>query len=318
MAHKTSAMVEAGILAAIAIVFALISTYVPVLGMLVNFIWCLPIILCGMRNGLRWSIMTLAVSGAVISILISPLNALLLVAVFGPLGLVLGECMRRKLPPIKLMAISSVAAFASLMISVGITFVVLGADPISMFFGMFDDALADIIGIYKQQGLSEEQIQAATASAQDSFKLIRLVLPASFVISAPILAFLNYWVARLILNKLGEHFEAFPPFTSLSLPRWLVAPYLVSLVLVFMFEGQQTGMPYLLGVNLQMLCSFILVMQGLAVIFWYIKDKNLPTWWGKIAVALIFISQFVSQYVVFIGAFDLFMDFRKIRTNSHK
>ena len=76
--------------------------------------------------------------------------------------------------------------------------------------------------------------------------------------------------------------------------------------------------PYLLGVNLQMLCSFILVMQGLAVIFWYIKDKNLPTWWGKIAVALIFISQFVSQYVVFIGAFDLFMDFRKIRTNSHK
>ena len=63
MAHKTSAMVEAGILAAIAIVFALISTYVPVLGMLVNFIWCLPIILCGMRNGLRWSIMTLAVSG---------------------------------------------------------------------------------------------------------------------------------------------------------------------------------------------------------------------------------------------------------------
>ena len=173
MAHKTSAMVEAGILAAIAIVFALISTYVPVLGMLVNFIWCLPIILCGMRNGLRWSIMTLAVSGAVISILISPLNALLLVAVFGPLGLVLGECMRRKLPPIKLMAISSVAAFVSLMISVGITFVVLGADPISMFFGMFDDALADIIGIYKQQGLSEEQIQAATASAQDSFNYKR-------------------------------------------------------------------------------------------------------------------------------------------------
>ena len=318
MAHKTSAMVEAGILAAIAIVFALISTYVPVLGMLVNFIWCLPIILCGMRNGLRWSIMTLVVSGAVVAILISPINALLLVAVFGPLGLVVGECMKRKLPPVKLMAISSVAAFVSLIASVGITFAFLGSDPISMFFGMFDEALADITAIYKQQGLSEEQIQAATTSAQDSFKLIRLVLPASFVISAPILAFINYWVAKSILNKLGEHFEPFPPFTSIILPRWLAIPYIISLVLVFTFDGQQASMPYLLGVNLQMLCSFILVMQGLAIIFWYIKDKNLPKWWGKVAVALIFISQFVSQYVVFIGVFDLFMDFRKIRKGQPK
>ena len=53
MAHKTSAMVEAGIMAAIAIVFALINMYVPFVGMFLNFIWPLPIILCGMRHGMR-------------------------------------------------------------------------------------------------------------------------------------------------------------------------------------------------------------------------------------------------------------------------
>ena len=37
MIRKTSAMVEAGILAAVAIVMALISMYVPVLGAFVNF-----------------------------------------------------------------------------------------------------------------------------------------------------------------------------------------------------------------------------------------------------------------------------------------
>lgn len=43
MIRKTSAMVEAGILAAIAIVFAIISMYVPVIGSFINFLWPLPI-----------------------------------------------------------------------------------------------------------------------------------------------------------------------------------------------------------------------------------------------------------------------------------
>ena len=47
MFRKTSAMVEAGILAAIAIVMALISMYVPVAGVFVNFVWPLPIIISG-------------------------------------------------------------------------------------------------------------------------------------------------------------------------------------------------------------------------------------------------------------------------------
>ena len=45
MIRKTSAMVEAGILAAIAIVFAIISMYVPVIGSFINFLWPLPIAL---------------------------------------------------------------------------------------------------------------------------------------------------------------------------------------------------------------------------------------------------------------------------------
>ena len=53
MIRKTSAMVEAGILAAVAIVMALISMYVPVLGAFVNFVWPLPIVICGCRHRLE-------------------------------------------------------------------------------------------------------------------------------------------------------------------------------------------------------------------------------------------------------------------------
>ena len=69
-------MVEAGILAAIAIVMALIVMYVPVLGAFVNFLWPLPIVICGARHGLKWSIMTLLVATIIIAIeLIHVLNS---------------------------------------------------------------------------------------------------------------------------------------------------------------------------------------------------------------------------------------------------
>ena len=114
MIRKTSAMVEAGILAAVAIVMALISMYVPVLGAFVNFVWPLPIVICGCRHGLKWSIMTLLVATVIIAMIISPINAFFLAAIFGLLGLILGECMRRHLPPMKMMLYGSVGAVIAL------------------------------------------------------------------------------------------------------------------------------------------------------------------------------------------------------------
>ena len=68
---RTRSLVEGGILSAMAIVFALISVYIPVLGMFVNLVWPVPIVLLGVRHGFRWSFLCLAVSGVVMAILIS-------------------------------------------------------------------------------------------------------------------------------------------------------------------------------------------------------------------------------------------------------
>lgn len=91
MIRRTSAMVEAGILAAIAIVFAIISMYVPVIGSFINFLWPLPIAICGMRNGLRWSVMTLIVADIAVAVLISPLHAFFAAGCFWFSGADLGR-----------------------------------------------------------------------------------------------------------------------------------------------------------------------------------------------------------------------------------
>ena len=292
MIRKTSAMVEAGILAAIAIVFAIISMYVPVIGSFINFLWPLPIAICGMRNGLRWSVMTLIVADIAVAVLISPLHAFSLLAAFGLVGLTLGECMRRGYKPFKLMLISSVACLISIGASFLIALYIMGIQPVDMMFTSLEEAARESVGYYQSMGMSQTEIDAAVKSNAEMLRMMRLIMPGAFFLCAPIIAFVNYLAARKILSKLGVAFEEFPPFTQWNVPGWMLWPYGISL--------------------LQVISSVFFVLQGIALIYWWLEKNNKPKWWGTVSVALLFFVQIFSQIIVFVGAFDLVFDFRNL------
>ena len=72
---RVKPMVESGILSAVAILFAIISAYVPVLGAFINIIWPVPLVLLGVRHGHKWSIMATVVAGLITAMLLHPLHA---------------------------------------------------------------------------------------------------------------------------------------------------------------------------------------------------------------------------------------------------
>ena len=84
-------MVEGAICAAIAIVFNLLFAYVPFMGIILNLIMPLPLVVCGMRNGMRWSIMAAVVSTVLVAMTVNPIHALFYIGVYGVMGIVLGE-----------------------------------------------------------------------------------------------------------------------------------------------------------------------------------------------------------------------------------
>lgn len=313
--RKTSAMVEAGILAAIAVVMALIAMYVPVIGAFVNFVWPLPVIICGMRHGLKYSVMTLIVASIIVGIVISPIQAFFLGAIFGLLGLVLGECMRRHLPAAKIMLYGSVGAVIALILNIVLSFAILDIDPIAMMFSQFDKSLTDMADFYRSHGISETDTQAAVQSYSEMIKMMRIIMPGAFLLSAPMLAFVNYFVAKKVLSRLGESFEDLPPFVNWIVPSWVIAPFIISLVGVTYFyinKLTETWM-YKLCVNVQTVCTFLLVLQAICLVYWYVQTKNKPKWWAGVFTTLIFIVPILSQIMVYVGAFDMVADFRKIR-----
>ncbi len=316
MIHKTSAMVEAGIMAAIAIVMALIIMYVPVLGVFVNFLWPLPIVICGCRHGLKWSIMTLLVATIIIAMIMSPINAFFLAAIFGLLGLILGECMRRHLSPMKLMLYGSAGGIIALVLNIVLSFLVLGIDPINMMFTSFDESLVQLAEYYREHGMSEADIKTSIDSYKEMFRMMRIIMPGAFFLCAPVMAFVNYIAAKKILVKLGESFEDFPDFILLKVPKWILWPYCISLLAVtYFYQTNQSSWMYNVSVNVQTVCSFALVFQGIVLLYWFVDAKKKPRWWANIGTLVLFTIPIFSQIMVYVGAFDLVFDFRKIRNS---
>lgn len=315
MVRKTSEMVEAGILAAIAVLFAILGTYLPVLGVIFNFLWSVPVAVCGMRNGLRWSIMTLIVAGAVIGSLLGPVQALSVMAMFGLLGLALGECMYRGYTPAKTLVYSSAATFVSILLSMGLAMLVMGTNPVDIMFSGLEEALNETQGYYRAAGMSEEQIAAAVQSNKDMIELIRLILPGSLIVCSPIIAFANYMGSRKVLSKMGVAFAPLPPFKNWRVSEYLIWPFALSMGFMATYPDAPK-LAFEIAVNIQTVTSVAFLFQGWAVIYWWLEKNGKPLWLGAVSVVLALSVQLVSTFIVLLGAFESVFDNRNLKERS--
>ena len=79
-----------------------------------------------------------------------------------------------------------------------------------------------------------------------------------------------------------------------------------------MFLGQ--GMMADAGLNmfLAMLCIYI--AQGLSIIVYFLKVRKVPTFFWFVLFILIFVQPLLIGLVAGLGVFDIWADFRKLRT----
>lgn len=311
--RKTSSMVEGGILSAVAIIFAIISVYLPILGVFVNLIWPVPILLLGVRHGVKWSLMCLTVSGIIIAIIVNPLQAISVVVGFGLIGVALGYGIRKEMTPLKTLFIGSIASFLSKGAVLIIGFLMMGINPIEFQFEATGQAIQNVLEIYRSMGLSEDQLQEMQSTLEKTIGLMKIIMPAGFAVASILDTYINFWLAKAVLKKLGQHIADFPPFTEYSLPDFMLWIYGVSLLLVTYYNPTPEHILYLIGANLQTIASLALLVQGVAITYYFIEKKGWPKFLKSILVLLLFSSQFLVQLAVLLGAFDIFFNYRKLR-----
>jgi len=311
--RKTSAMVEGAICAAIAIVFNLLFAYVPFMGIVLNLIMPLPLVVCGMRNGLRWSVMAAVVSTVLVAMTVNPIHALFYIGVYGIMGIVLGECMHRHLPAKKLLLYASLGALVSIGINMLLALYVMGIHPVDMMFKSLDDAIPQIAASFNTASMPADQAAAFTAQMTEMVSMIKIILPGAMLLMAPILVMVNYWAARKILARTGETFPEFPPAEEWSFPAVVGLVYVAALFVIQYFQNDRTHLAYTVAANVWAICSMLLMVQGFTFTYWYLKKHNKPLGWMKVIIPLCMLISLFGLIMTYIGGYDILFDARKLR-----
>lgn len=310
---KIRPMIEGGILSAMAIVFAFISAYVPVLGTFVNLVWPVPIILLGVRHGYKWSIMATVVAGIIIALMMHPLHAASVVIGYSLIGIALGYAIRAGFSPVKTLLWGAAASLVSKALLLFISALILGLNPLALQTEGLKATVENAVAIYRAIGIPETQLQQIEDNLSNTVEIMVKVIPAGFVLASIADTYLNFWVAKAVLKKLGVTLPSFPPIKRWGFPVTVLYLYGVSIGLLYLGNSNQLEWLIDTGMNLNALMTVLLIVQGMALFYYFADKYNLPSLLRGIILVVLVFGPFL-QLVAMAGAFDMAIDYRRLRT----
>jgi uncharacterized protein YybS (DUF2232 family) len=306
-------MVEAGVLSAVAVVFAVINLYIPLLGIFLNVFWPVPLVLLGVRHGLKWSALALASSALILAIIVNPLQSLLQAAGLGGIGLVLGWSLNKGNPPVMTLGFGAAASLLSKILVIALLFLFAGGNPFDLGPETIAKAVSDTMELYRSFGMSDAELAQIKPIVESTLNMMKLILPAGIVFAAFFDAYANLWLARAILGRLGTFTPGLPEFKNLLLHQHFLLFYGVSLLLTALLKNQPDSLFYQASVNANFIMAMPILLQGIAVAWSFSYRKNWPGISRWLLVSMLILLQPVSIVVIFLGMADFVFDFRKLR-----
>lgn len=308
---------EGAILSAVAAALGLLGIYIPPLSVLTSLVWLVPLIIVTMRWGLKRGAMAVMITGVLVGLLSTPVEAILLLVEYGALALVYGHSFRKMLPLKKTLFRGVVAAVVGSLLMILISMGILGIEPADISKQMAQASQATV-SLYESTGLLDQfeaqGIDRATviAMTEQVAKVMVTIIPSILVVMAIITAVISLLISRSVLAKLKIKVpDKLPPFRMWRLDFRFVYGFIFGLVLFLLGDYLNQSLVTALGTNLLVALGFVFLLQGLSVLVYMAKNFKMSTFlkimFGVLAVLYF---QVVFFLLIFIGLFDLFFDYR--------
>ncbi len=319
---RASGLVFGGIMAALALVFAL----VPVLTIFLP----IPIVLTYVRFGGRTAALTSVITVLLSAMFLGIVQAILLVPGGILPGLVFGYGVRNKLRPMTIGLIAVVFFFVGYAAEYTISRAVMfeGRDPIQAAAEseVGRQQLSQTIGflrsVYAPANATPAQQQSAQALLQllDEFErnpvaMTWTLLPSGLFLLGSISTWINYQLCRLVLPRFGHEVPKATPFGEFRLPAWLTWVFvLLSMAMSFSgLQGSLLAAPWWVQLLFNVLSplSLIFVLSGLAVAYGFLRKRDIPK---PAAIGITLLGFFLGQYgqtlYMMLAMWDTIFDFR--------
>ncbi len=288
----------------------LAASLIPIIGTFFFILTPLPILYYYSKTGRVQGLTIFGISLSVVALILtisgSSANIPFLL-ISGSLGVILSEIFRKNysveitiiLPVMVLMILwFSFILFQSFAV---------GKQPWLLVEDYIGRNIEESIQFYSQLDIPVEQIDLAKDNIKQITHFFTNMFPALILVSASFTVWINVLAAREIFQK---NRVWYPDFGDLA--RWK-APE--SLIWILIANGVMLLIPVewtrILGINLLLICLFVYFLQGLSIIGFLFKAKNVHKLFRIPCYILIFAQQYIILFIVAAGVIDLWVDFRK-------
>lgn len=311
---STKPLVDAAILAAVAVVIGVAGAIIPAVGAVSLFFWPLPLIILQMRHGMRITVMALIVTAALTALVLGPLQALSIVGAMGFVAIAYGYAFRRRLEPMRAYLLGGIGLAAGLLLIFGLTYLTTGRNPATDVWSLMEASYNQVIKSYGAN-LPADQLTLLQNQIAWTRTVVTRYASALLVGSAFFYALLQYALAESLLPRFGLSVRPFPAFARWQLPLLPVlliwAPALVVSRAVERFPALTPYVPA--ATNIFYLCSLVFVIEGLSVAYFYLAKLGVAKGLRVTIVILLFIAPTAMNLAMWFGVFDFLFDYRRLR-----
>lgn len=308
---QTNAVVAAGMGTAIAVVLSMLGLYIPIFSTVIFLMLPLPIIYIALTQDSKWAVIVAAGTLILDSVFFGVFSGAFICAIFGCLGVVLGICYRRRVPPAWTLIAGAVGVAAAFGAQTLFGIYVMGLD-MSLFSSDFFETMKAstneaLVEFYSGETLAEVQKNVDLMYEEMKRSLLFAIAAACVFYSWAAMAISKYIFTRLGLKGI----PSLPPVERWEFPVQVVYFYLLVIGISWVYKDE--GIAQTLLYNLIYMCTFIFWLQGLAILWWspHRWQWIRPFRW-LIAIGSVFLP-IIQQFMILSGLFDLLFHYRKKR-----
>lgn len=269
-------------------------------------------IILGIKNGMVEGIISLMTTCTILAYIIDPMIALYLFVAFAPITVAIIYTAKNRKDAIEVLLYSTVVLFASVLLLFTLINIREG-NLLMQIEETFKEGLSLRIESLKEMGFSSYEILENKSFIEGAFKEMLLIAPATLLLLSLIVSYINYSLSILGLKKVGINIVNTPKFSKFRLPNNIAVGTIVMFVTTLI--AKQLNFTYFdaIIVNLTVLMGFMLLIQGLSIIDFFLIKVKVKTFFRILFIVLTIVIAPLITVVSMLGLIDVIFDFRRLR-----
>lgn len=297
---------------ALSSMICLASVYIPVIGFFFALFIPLPVLFYRSKLGRKPGIIIFAVTILVTVLGVSNVSIdLLFFAELLFLGFMLSELFYRGLSVEKTVLYTSCAVLATSGIGIMIYGNIQGAGIYTLASEYVATNLKLAMDLYKTMGVSEENIRMISDSMDEIQYVFVRIIPALIIVSTLFVSWISLLISKQVFAKKNIFYPDFGTLNLWKAPEHLVWVVITSSLMLFIPDKSIK----VTGINILLILMAVYFFQGIAIVSFYFKKKQLPQALKVFLYSLIALQHIIFLFIIGLGFFDVWLNVRKIENS---